>query len=125
LEEIDEQSSQEYSLHKEILLQIPPKWNRWKYLWNWEWYPDASVPQKGKGDFVFTDGKDSFLVVECKFLDMGDGQGPKQNKQKNKVKEQAKKYAKFVAECEQTTSVYYILYTNDSKYNIMNPIQYM
>lgn len=43
-----------------------PELSNFKYVYDYEWECVPGFSNKGKGDLVFTDGKNRFLIVECK-----------------------------------------------------------
>lgn len=76
-----------------ILLRVFANSFPYVHLHEWEVVPGRS--QFGKGDLVFTDGKDSYLIVECKYInhDSGKTARARRRNKRRKVEYQAKMYA--------------------------------
>ena len=59
----------EFLLVREVILNLTtrkPKLSAFKYAYDYEWEVKTGLSHEGKGDLVFTDGKNNFLIVECK-----------------------------------------------------------
>jgi len=51
----------------ENLYKRKPSLQQFRYIYDYEWEMFPERIDKGKGDLVFTNGKNNFLIVECKF----------------------------------------------------------
>ncbi|EKU97018.1 hypothetical protein Lepto7375DRAFT_1056 [Leptolyngbya sp. PCC 7375] len=91
-----------------------------------EWEYEPGQANEGRGDLVFTDGKDRFAVVEVKYLvlnENGSATGRKghtrrtgNTKKRRKVEGQARDYAgKLRAKLGDAQSVEAYYFTNDDK----------
>lgn len=59
----------EFLLVREVIQDLTkrkPNLNKFKYVYDYEWEVETGLSNKGKGDLIFTDGKNNFLIVECK-----------------------------------------------------------
>jgi hypothetical protein len=95
--------SLEFKLIKNLVhvLGTPrPEWTpyaeRYRYLFDYEW-----ANPSGKGDLIFSDGQNNFLIVEVKTMetDNGASTGPtsrvRRRRKKRHVEEQADKYSRI------------------------------
>ncbi len=71
---------------------------QYPYIIDYEWEVISGLSDTGKGDLIFTDDKNNFLIIECKYLEFNPLYGNKKTagtrrtKKKKKIKEQIKKY---------------------------------
>ncbi len=74
------------------------------YLFDYEWEVVAGLSNLGKGDLIFTDNKNNFLILECKYLDSLPLYGSsrtartKRTQKRKDVKVQVTKYMKAFSE---------------------------
>ena len=62
----------EFDLMRDVaktLEERMPDLKKFVYLYDYEWEAIPGRTDKNKGDLVFTDGKNNFLIVECKLKD--------------------------------------------------------
>ncbi len=83
---------------EKILLKIRELTN-YPYIFDYEWevheYIEGRKKTIGKGDLIFTDGKDNYLIVEIKYLDLyglGKTARTRRNFKRKKNLDQTKKY---------------------------------
>ncbi len=65
----------EFELVREVVENLSkrrPELEEYKYIYNYEWEVIPGETDKGKGDLVFTDGVNKFLIIECKTKDSND-----------------------------------------------------
>lgn len=77
----------EFLLVREVVQNLKtrrPELSEFKYIYDYEWEVEPGLSDKGKGDLIFTDGNNNFLVVECK------------NKHSQEVRQQTLKYMKLL-----------------------------
>ena len=92
IKEHDWYVSAEFELVRKLVMNPPPKWqsdySQYRYIFDYEWVID-----KWKGDLVYTDGRNNFLIVEVKTMyTNGDGSGhtrciKRRNKRRNGEKQ--------------------------------------
>ncbi len=88
------------------------------YLYEYEWEVVPNRPQKGKGDLVFTDGKQSFLIVECKYINQNSGKTARivRRNKRRKVERQAISYAlKYAQRNPAAILIGYVHITNEDR----------
>ncbi len=76
----------EFLIVKEVVQDLAkkkPEFSKFKFVFDYEWEVEPGLSNKGKGDLIFTDGKNNFLIVECK------------NKNAQEVRQQTLKYMKL------------------------------
>ena len=80
--------SAEFELVRKLVKNPPPKWqshySQYCYIFDYEWVID-----EWKGDLVYTDGRNNFLIVEVKTMytnGNGNGKTRRKNKQKKRIK---------------------------------------
>ncbi len=59
----------EFLMVREVVQNLrtkKPNFDEFKYVYDYEWEYEPGLSHLGKGDLVFTDGKNKFLIVECK-----------------------------------------------------------
>ncbi|KKL46102.1 hypothetical protein LCGC14_2348990, partial [marine sediment metagenome] len=59
----------EFLLVREVVQNLTkrkPNLNEFKHVYDYEWEYETGMTNLGKGDLVFTDGKNNFLIVELK-----------------------------------------------------------
>lgn len=81
----------EFLLVRQVVKNLTKKkleLRKFKYLYDYEWEVEPGLTNKGKGDLIFTDGKSSFLIVECKTKNSGE------------VRQQTLKYMKLFEEIQ-------------------------
>jgi len=86
----------EFLLVREViqnLITSKPKLSDFRYAYDYEWEVETGLSNKGKGDLVFTDGKNNFLIVECK------------NKNSQEVRKQTIDYMKKFEEIQKDAKV--------------------
>jgi Holliday junction resolvase-like predicted endonuclease len=92
--------------------------NSYPYLHKHEWEVRPGRPQYGRGDLLFTDGKNSYLIVECKYINQYTGKtarSARRNRRK-KVEQQARFYAeKFAQFTPRAILIGYVHITNEEK----------
>lgn len=78
------------SLNCKLMAKLP-------YIYDYEWEVVPGHSNQGKGDLVLTDGRDSYLIVEMKWLTEASGKTArtKRNKSRKDVVTQAIHYAKL------------------------------
>jgi hypothetical protein len=90
--------SLEFKLIRDLVLGNIPQWTpyaeKYHYLFDYEW-----ANPSGKGDLIFSDGQNNFLIVEVKTMktDIGASTGirsrERRRRKKRHVEEQADKYS--------------------------------
>jgi len=70
------------------LTKKKPELSKFKFVYDYEWEVESGLSNKGKGDLIFTDGNNGFLIVECK------------NKNPQEVRQQTLKYMKLFEEIQ-------------------------
>ena len=86
----------EFLLVREVIQNLvtrKPELSDFKYVYDYEWEVETGLSNKGKGDLVFTDGKNNFLIVECK------------NKNSQEVRKQTIDYMKKFEEIQKDAKV--------------------
>lgn len=71
------------------------------YIWDYEWEVTPNYSNLGKGDLIFFNGKSSFLIIECKYIDheqFGSTAKTRRTKKRSQIKDQAKKYMDYFKE---------------------------
>ena len=89
---------------------------KFPYTYEHEWFVYKNYAYMGKGDIIMTDGKNSFLVVEFKYIDprsAGKTQRVKRTKKRKEVKEQAKFYVEAFRKSHPNAKVSGMAYTNE------------
>ena len=69
--------------------------NKFHYIYDYEWEVVYGHNNFGKGDLVLTDGKENFLIIECKYIDLSDTGSTaraKRRKKRRHLEEQILKY---------------------------------
>lgn len=86
---------------EKILSKIPELQN-YPYIFDYEWeiyeYIEGRKNTIGKGDLIFTDGEDNYLIVELKYLELYQSGKTARTRRTNKRKknlEQTEKYMKL------------------------------
>ncbi len=62
----------EFLLVKDVINDLGnrrPELINYKYIYDYEWEVKQGETHKGKGDLIFTDGNENYLIVECKNKD--------------------------------------------------------
>lgn len=103
----------EKRLHQSLLLELPEALREYRFLWDYEWPERPSYGQR-KGDFVFTNGLNRFVVVECKVLPWTPGSAKQRNRKRKTVKQQAKDIAIKMQAAHPDRKVLYAWFSNDS-----------
>jgi len=60
----------EFLIAREVVQDLTkkmPELRKFKFVFDYEWEVEPGLSNKGKGDLIFTDGDNNFLIVECKF----------------------------------------------------------
>ncbi len=91
-----------------------PELHKFPYLWKCEYLVNPPYSQCGKGDLVFSNGKDLALVIELKFLSTKTGKTARNQRKykRKKVRLQALKYAKLLKESFPSFRIFYGWITN-------------
>jgi len=87
------------------------------YLYKHEWEVVEGRSQHGRGDLVFTNGKNSYLIVECKYINQNGGKTARsaRRQKRRKAELQAWRYAEIFAQLTpQALQVGYVHITNES-----------
>ncbi len=82
----------EFELIREVVNGLAirkPELNEFIYIYDYEWEVTPGESDKGKGDLIFTNGKDSFLIIECKTKDS--------NFVRNQVRERIEQFRKKIS----------------------------
>ncbi|EKU96948.1 hypothetical protein Lepto7375DRAFT_0878 [Leptolyngbya sp. PCC 7375] len=116
----------EYGLKRKLVLNSSQLLPNYPFLIDDEWECEPGQTNEGRGDFVFTDGKGRFAVVEVKYLvlnENGSAAGRKgstrrngNTKKRRKVEGQASDYAeKLRAKLGNAQSVEAYYFTSDDE----------
>jgi hypothetical protein len=81
----------EFELMRDFVLNSSKLLPNYPFLFEHEWEVVSGESSHGKGDLVFTDGKNAFAVVEMKHVDLLQRKERRREKRR-KVEEQAKTY---------------------------------
>lgn len=86
----------------EKILSKLPELQNYPYIFDYEWeiyeYVEGKKNTVGKGDLIFTDEEDNYLIVELKYLDLNEPGKTARTRRTNKRKknlEQTEKYMKL------------------------------
>ena len=114
--------SHEFRLVQEIIKKQKTvcggRLKRYPYIFNYEYCMIPGQSNTGKGDLIFTDKRDNYMVMEVKYLDFyqsGKTAKNRRTKHRKKVKTQTKKYMKELSSFYPgAKSIKGIAYTNQS-----------
>jgi len=94
--------------------KIPPI-NKYPYIFRYEYEVNPGYSNHGKGDLIFTDGKNNFCIVEIKFLTEKSGRNycVKRTQKRKKVRWQERYYKSCFQKKNPTDKVESCHLTND------------
>jgi len=86
------------------------------YLFAVEYMVEPPFSQFGKGDLIFTDGKNQFLIVELKYLTKNSGNTAQTSRRKHrrKVEEQALRYGRCFKKRHPECNIAALAITNEN-----------